>query len=320
LQCAAVCCSVLQCVAVCCSVLQCVAVCCSVLQCVVQVRMLLLVVLSLHASESCLQGKASYDSTSPSLVYPQPSLLLKTIPNVPQQLYTCATHCVQHTATRCNTLQHAATHCNTLQHIATHCNKMYRSNFTHVALAELGCHNFSRNAIAVCVGALLFFAKCLPLRLPAKPVGIHELYTCATRCNTLHHAATHCNTLYHTATHCNTRQYTATHCTTLQHTATHGNTLQRTAAHYNTLAIRQQSPTRFTHFTHVQHTATRCKTRQHTTTHGNTRQRTATHCNTLQPASRTRQNSRTHTRHSSSTVHSPRSDIVSDTSLLSSFP
>ena len=232
--------------------------------------MLLLVVLSLHASESCLQGKASYDSTSPSLVYPQPSLLLKTIPNVPQQLYTCATHYVQHTATRCNTLQHAATHCNTLQPTATHCNKMYRSNFTHVALAELGCHNFSRNAIAVCVGALLFFAKCLPLRLPAKPVGIHELYTCATRCNTLHHAATHCNTLYHTATHCNTRQHTATHCSTLQHTCNQ-------AAEPNAI--------------HTLYTcATHCNTLQNTTTHDNTRQHTATHSNTLQYTATCQQN------------------------------
>ena len=46
--------------------------------------------------------------------------------NQSRQLHA-ATHCLQYTATHCNTLQHTATHCNTLQHTATYCNTLQHS-------------------------------------------------------------------------------------------------------------------------------------------------------------------------------------------------
>ena len=37
------------------------------------------------------------------------------------------THCLQHTASHCNTLQHTATHCNTLQHTSSCCHTLQHS-------------------------------------------------------------------------------------------------------------------------------------------------------------------------------------------------
>jgi len=98
--------------------------------------------------------------------------------NFPHHPETFLVRCLQHTATRYNTLQHAATRCDTLQRNTA----QYNNNFPH--------------------HPQMFLVRCLQ----------HT----ATR-YTLQHTATHCNTLQHTATHCNTLQHTTTHCNTMQH-------------------------------------------------------------------------------------------------------
>ena len=62
-------------------------------------------------------------------------------------LHYTVTHCLQHTATHCNTLQHTATHCNTLQHTATHYDTLHATHCNTMSHTATHCNTLACNTL-----------------------------------------------------------------------------------------------------------------------------------------------------------------------------
>ena len=143
-------------------------------------------------------------------------------------LFRAPQTCMQHTATRCNTLQleYTATHCNTLCSVVS-ASDVKRDAFDIVPRVMQGAFTGMYGSFGRNVG--LFWKKVglyQHLMMNKQPLALFTGPTdgCNTHCTTLHHAAPRCATLHHAAPRCPTLHNTVPHCTTLHHTAPHWTT------------------------------------------------------------------------------------------------